>query len=106
MLQAQQHQLAISLDDLPVEPDYMANLVDRAERPDAYIERMELRQQIEVGLRALSPVQRTAIVLCDIHGYSYAEIADIIGVSMGIVKSRYFRGRSRLAGYLREQDLA
>ena len=48
------------------------------------------------ALAAITPDQRQAIVLFDIEGYDYAEIADITGVSLGTVKSRIHRGRLAL----------
>lgn len=56
--------------------------------------------------RALAEVtddQRAAIVLYDIEGYDYAEIAQMTGVSLGTVKSRIHRGRLALRGLLAEQ---
>jgi RNA polymerase sigma-70 factor, ECF subfamily len=47
--------------------------------------------------------QRTAIVLFDIEGYDYAEIADMTGVSLGTVKSRIHRGRLALRGLLEDR---
>jgi RNA polymerase sigma-70 factor (ECF subfamily) len=44
--------------------------------------------------------QRAAIVLFDIEGYDYAEIADMTGVSLGTVKSRIHRGRLALRSLL------
>ena len=48
------------------------------------------------GARAITPDQRYAIVLFDVEGYDYAEIADLTGVSLGTVKSRIHRGRLAL----------
>jgi RNA polymerase sigma-70 factor (ECF subfamily) len=56
--------------------------------------------------RALAEVtddQRAAIVLYDIEGYDYAEIAHMTGVSLGTVKSRIHRGRIALRGLLADQ---
>jgi RNA polymerase sigma-70 factor (ECF subfamily) len=56
--------------------------------------------------RALAEVtddQRAAIVLYDIEGYDYAEIAQMTGVSLGTVKSRIHRGRLALRGLLADQ---
>ena len=56
--------------------------------------------------RALAQVtddQRAAIVLYDIEGYDYAEIAQMTGVSLGTVKSRIHRGRIALRGLLADQ---
>ena len=75
-------------------------LVDSHESPAAYVERMELSGYIEVGIRSLPPDQRLVLVLCDVHGYSYEEIAEITGYPMGTVKSRISRARTKLRDYL------
>ena len=51
---------------------------------------------VEAALAALAPEFRAAVVLCDIEGLSYEEIADVLGVKMGTVRSRIHRGRSQL----------
>jgi RNA polymerase sigma-70 factor (ECF subfamily) len=48
----------------------------------------------------LPPQQRAALVLVDMLGYPVAEVAAILGVSQGTVKSRCARGRARLIPYL------
>jgi RNA polymerase sigma-70 factor (ECF subfamily) len=56
--------------------------------------------------RALAQItddQRAAIVLYDVEGYDYAEIADMTGVSLGTVKSRIHRGRLALRGLLEDR---
>ncbi len=100
VLRVQQRRATTSLDDLPVEAEYVAYLVDPGEGPEAYAERMELNQLIEQGLHALPPDQRTVLVLCDIQGHSYEEIAELTGLPMGTVKSRISRARTRLRDYL------
>ena len=47
--------------------------------------------------------QRTAIVLYDVEGYDYAEIAEMTGVSLGTVKSRIHRGRLSLRDILADR---
>jgi RNA polymerase sigma-70 factor (ECF subfamily) len=47
--------------------------------------------------------QRTAIVLYDVEGYDYAEIAEMTGVSLGTVKSRIHRGRLSLRDILSDR---
>ena len=47
--------------------------------------------------------QRAAIVLYDVEGYDYQEIADMTGVSLGTVKSRIHRGRLALRDLLADQ---
>jgi RNA polymerase sigma-70 factor, ECF subfamily len=89
-----------SIDNESVEQEYAPHLVDSAESPQSYAERMELSEYIEHGIGLLSPDQRLVVTLCDIHGYAYEEIVEITGVPMGTVKSRISRARSQLRDYL------
>jgi RNA polymerase sigma-70 factor (ECF subfamily) len=89
-----------SLDDVPVDQDYVPHLVDATEAPEQFAERMELNSLIEQGIKTLPPDQQVVVVLCDIHGCSYEEIAEITGVAMGTVKSRISRARAKLRDYL------
>ncbi len=100
VLRVQQRRATDSLDDLPVEHEFIPQLVDHAEGPEAYAERMELNQWIERGIQTLPVDQRTVLALCDIHGYAYEEIAEITGLPMGTVKSRISRARTRLRDFL------
>jgi len=56
----------------------------------------ENRALIERALATINPVFRTAVVLRDIQNLSYEEIAEILQVSLGTVKSRILRGREAL----------
>jgi RNA polymerase sigma-70 factor (ECF subfamily) len=56
---------------------------------------------VQKALDALPDDFRTAVVLCDVQGLSYKEIADIMQTPVGTVMSRLFRGRKLLAGALR-----
>jgi len=60
----------------------------------------ELGLAIQEALSALPSDQRLAVVLCDVQGLDYAEIAQVMGVSLGTVKSRINRARSRLRTFL------
>ena len=51
---------------------------------------------VENALAALPPDFRAAVVLCDIEGLSYEEIADVLGLKLGTVRSRIHRGRTML----------
>ena len=55
---------------------------------------------IEKALEEITPVFRTAVVLRDIEGLGYEEIAEILQISLGTVKSRINRGRAELARLL------
>jgi RNA polymerase sigma factor (sigma-70 family) len=63
---------------------------------------------IQAALRALPPDYRAAVVLCDIEGFSYEEIAATLGVKLGTVRSRIHRGRAQLRAALahRERHIA
>jgi RNA polymerase sigma-70 factor, ECF subfamily len=61
---------------------------------------IETRLDVDAALRMLPPQQRAALVLVDMLGYPVAEVAEILGVSAGTVKSRCARGRARLLPYL------
>jgi RNA polymerase sigma factor (sigma-70 family) len=62
---------------------------------DAYDDR-HLDADIQAALEALPAEFRAAVVLCDIEGLSYEEIAATLGVKLGTVRSRIHRGRSQL----------
>lgn len=55
---------------------------------------------LQAALDELSPDFRVAVVLCDVVGMSYDEIASTLGVKMGTVRSRIHRGRSQLRAYV------
>ncbi len=56
----------------------------------------ELRTQVEAALREVPDPYRAAVVLRDIEGFAYEEIAEILDVQLGTVKSRLMRGRGHL----------
>ncbi|MBC7264904.1 MAG: sigma-70 family RNA polymerase sigma factor [Chloroflexi bacterium] len=101
-LRHQQRRPATSLDDLIVDSDHSTLFEDERESPEHYAIRRELAQEIQKGLRTLPIEQRVTLILSDIQGLSYEEIAAVTGTSLGTVKSRLSRGRARLRDYLRE----
>lgn len=70
------------------------------DNPEANLLSQELQDLIQHGLQQLSLDQRTAIVLCDIEGLSYEEVATTTQTTLGTVRSRIARGRARLRDYL------
>jgi RNA polymerase sigma-70 factor, ECF subfamily len=60
----------------------------------------ERTRVLTAALAAIAPDQRAAIVLYDVEGYDYSEIAAMTGVSLGTVKSRIHRGRLALREHL------
>lgn len=99
-LRARKRRATDSLDDLSAEQEHSPHLIDHAESPAAHAERMELNRAIEEGIAALPADQRLVVLLCDVHGYAYEEIAEITGAPMGTVKSRISRGRIKLREHL------
>ena len=90
-----------SLDELQHENESFAFLRSNDEGPEMYQQRLEIVQMIERCLANLPDDQRVTAVLCDVEGYEYQEIADIVGVSLGTVKSRISRARRKLRDCLR-----
>jgi len=58
--------------------------------------RKQLRQRVEAALETLPETYRTVVVLREIEGFGYEEIADMLQVNLGTVKSRLTRGRAAL----------
>ena len=92
---------AIPLESLPFEPKAPPS----SESPEDYVLRLEMTAQIEEGLASIPPQQRMAVILCDIQGLSYEEIAKVMKCSLGTVRSRISRGRAQLRDYLVQREL-
>ncbi|MGH9534378.1 MAG: RNA polymerase sigma factor [Terriglobales bacterium] len=88
--------MAGSGDARPLDP---AEASHRA--PDAGLLRREMREQIQAGLTRLSPELREAVILRDLEDLEYKEIAALLRIPEGTVKSRINRGRIELARLLR-----
>ena len=83
--------------DLPNPEEGEAELPDlAAPNPAAEAGRSELYRHLEVALRRLPEDQRIAVVLCDVYGMDYNEVATMTRSALGTVKSRIHRGRLRL----------
>lgn len=64
--------------------------------PERGFEHRNLDLDVQAALDALPPGHRAAVVLCDIEGLSYEEIATTLGIKTGTVRSRIHRARTRL----------
>lgn len=71
--------------------------------PDEALGRDELRAKIESALAKLSPEHREAVVLKDVHGLAYKEIAEVTGCTIGTVMSRLFYARQKLQLLLKDE---
>ena len=81
-------------------------LTDRNDSPFDSVAHREVQQRVDAELRKVTEPYRTALILRDLEDMAYEEIADILQISLGTVKSRITRGRQelkkRLAPYVRE----
>ncbi len=81
-------------------------LVDPAESPFEKFAHTEVRAAVEQALQEVPEPYRTALILRDLEEMSYEEIAEVLAISLGTVKSRITRGRGslriKLARYVRE----
>ena len=71
-------------------------LADGGRSPFDRVVDLEMHQMIEQALRRINPLFREAVVLRDVADLSYEEIAQVLKVSLGTVKSRILRGREAL----------
>jgi RNA polymerase sigma-70 factor (ECF subfamily) len=71
-------------------------LRDDEPTPAQAFDARHLDTDVQQALEALAPEYRAAVVLCDIEGLSYEEIASTLGVKLGTVRSRIHRGRAQL----------
>ncbi len=65
-------------------------------RPESIAENKELEQRIRKAISNLEQEQREVIILREIEGYDYKEIADLLDIKIGTVRSRIHRGREKL----------
>jgi len=97
----------------PAEPEapnidrtMQAALTDHADSPFDNVAHHEVQQRVEQELRGLPEPYRTTLILRDLEDMSYEEIAEVLEISLGTVKSRLTRGREilrqRLTPYVRE----
>ena len=68
----------------------------QALRPDQALENSELGQRIEAALDTLSPEHRETILLREVRGFDYKEIAEVMNSSIGTVMSRLYYARKKL----------
>lgn len=91
----------VSLDE-PDEYDRPVELPDLRFEPQSVMEKRELSMQVREGLMKLPPEQKLILILRDMEGFSYQEIADTMKMELGTVKSRISRARAHLAKLLTE----
>jgi RNA polymerase sigma-70 factor (ECF subfamily) len=82
-------------------PSKAERLVDGGRSQEQHVAGLELKAQIQAALAQVSPDLREAVILRDLEDMDYKDIAEILGVPQGTVKSRISRGRSELARLLK-----
>jgi RNA polymerase sigma-70 factor, ECF subfamily len=90
----------VSTDD-GEEPSRAENELSDGETPEAVLASKEIAATVNAAIDALSEDLRQAIVLREIEGLSYEEIADVMNCPIGTVRSRIFRAREAIATRLR-----
>jgi len=101
MIRYEKRRPATALDDL-VGDDYDDGppIPDDTITPEEAAQQHELNQAIQDCIQALKPDQRITLVMSDVEGFSYQEIADSVGAQLGTVKSRLSRARASLRNCL------
>lgn len=94
------HRSKIRMVSLPEDYDVVPS---QQPTPGEQYELSNMDPTVQRALDSLSPEFRVAVVLCDVVGLSYEEIADTLGVKMGTVRSRIHRGRSQLKAFLERE---
>ncbi len=99
-----QDRITDSLDAAPSEHEdaipMSERLEDKAAPPDSGVHSREVRELVHQGLQKLSPELREAVILRDLQDMDYKDIAMVLKVPEGTVKSRINRGRAELARLL------
>jgi RNA polymerase sigma-70 factor (ECF subfamily) len=81
-------------------PDDAERLASKDSGPAQVYDDAHFDADVQRALDALPPDFRAAVVLCDLEGLTYEEIADTLGIKIGTVRSRIHRGRSQLRAAL------
>lgn len=91
------HRQVIRMEALPEDYDRVPGT---AKTPEQAVDDAMLDPDLEIALAELQPDYRAVVVLCDVVGLTYEEIANTLGIKMGTVRSRIHRARSSLRATL------
>lgn len=86
--------------DSPNESGTTWEFSDADAAPDKILLENQMDEDVQLGLMSMTQEFRTAVVLADVEGMAYDEIADVMNSSIGTVRSRIHRGRKQLRDYL------
>lgn len=90
-----------TFEDESGESEFIREIKDSRQKPDEVMSNHETRDAIKKAMSQLPEQFRTAIVLRELQGLQYEEIAEMLGCALGTVKSRIWRARERLQELLR-----
>lgn len=83
-------------------PPMSESLPDLGPGPDRRLHGAQIEKRLQLAIDELSDEQKAVVILRDIEGLSYEEIAETLGINIGTVKSRLARGRANLQERLRD----
>jgi RNA polymerase sigma factor (sigma-70 family) len=95
------HRQQASIDAEPVEGHALIEIEDESRTPFEETASHEVQQAVQQALRGVPEVFRSAVILRDLEGMAYEEVAEVLDVSVGTVKSRILRGRRLLRDILK-----
>ena len=106
-LRSRKRRPTVSWDEFEdLDEDANPYLVDHGESPEESIQRGELSAWLDRALASLPQAQRMVLVLVDRLAYAYEEVAEVLNIRLGTVKSRLSRARARMQeALLAEQEL-
>ncbi len=83
--------------------EWLDNQIENIGDSKLPIEQKQLQMELSQAMQSLSPEHRSALILREVHGYSYQDIAEIMGVPEGTVKSRIHHARLILRNELKKE---
>jgi RNA polymerase sigma-70 factor (ECF subfamily) len=95
------HRQQASIDAEPVPGHALLEIEDESKTPFEEAASHEVQQAVQQALRGVPEVFRSAVILRDLEGMAYEEVAEVLDVSVGTVKSRILRGRRLLRDILK-----
>jgi RNA polymerase sigma-70 factor (ECF subfamily) len=86
------------------EDEYAFEIADHDSDPEKIVLNQVMDERLQEGIKALPKHFRTAVLLCDVEGMSYEEIARAMNTSVGTVRSRIHRGRMQLRKHMQAPE--